>query len=404
VHLPLLPDDMGRAPRRRRLRRLGIALGSIVVFVLAVYGWAWASVGRSTMARAMVWMDADVDDRLRFPSRSIPAGPDASPLPDGVEIDLEATALDAEGSPAFDASLRANDTLAFVVVHEDRLVYERYFGGTDRRTLHTSFSVSKSLLSTLVGIAIDEGLIESVEDPITDYLPELAERDRRFERITLRDLLTMSSGLRYEEPEIPVPWGDDVFTYYGVDLRDVGLNDVHIERSPGEEWHYNNYNPLLLGMVLERVTGTSVSNYLSTRVWRPLGAEHDASWSLDSERSGFEKMESGFNATAVDYARFGLLFLHGGGWNGSRIVPEAWVEESTAADVSADPAGYYQYFWWIDPQRTERFYALGNLGQYVYVAPDADVVIVRTGREWGLDNEVWLDTFRKIADGLARPR
>jgi CubicO group peptidase (beta-lactamase class C family) len=347
----------------------------------------------------MLWLDADVGDQSRFPARSIPAGPDVSPLPAGTEVEINAPS--GTGGTGFDAFLRTNHTLAFVVVHEDRLVYERYFDGSDRDALQTSFSVAKSVASTLVGIAIDEGSIGSVDDPVTEYLPELTARDRRFERITLRDLLTMSSGLRYEEPVIPVPWGDDVATYYGVDLRDVGLNGSRIERPPGEEWHYNNYNPLLLGMVLERATGMSVSDYVATRLWQPLGAQSDATWSLDSERSGFEKMESGFNATPLDYARFGLLYLHGGEWNGTQIVPQDWVETATAADTSQDPAGHYQYFWWIDTERPGRYYGLGNLGQYVYVAPDADTVIVRSGREWGVDNDTWLATFRAIADGLS---
>ena len=283
----------------------------------------------------------------------------------------------------------------------DRLVYERYFGGSGRATLQTSFSVAKSFVSTLVGIAIDEGLIGDVDDPVTDYLPELAERDERFGRITLRDLLTMSSGLRYEEPDIPVPWGDDVVTYYGVDLRDVGINGSQIVEPPGVTWHYNNYNPLLLGMVLERATRMSVSHYMATRLWQPIGAEGDATWSLDSERSGFEKLESGLNVAPVDYARFGLLFLHDGEWNGTRIVSEEWVRAATAADMSSDPAADYQYFWWLDVARPGRFYGLGNFGQYVYVAPDADAVIVRNGSDWNIDNETWLGTFREIADQLA---
>jgi CubicO group peptidase (beta-lactamase class C family) len=389
-----------RHPRRRWLRRVVIIIGSIGVGALVVYGWALASVDRSTMARAMVWRDADVGDQYRFPFRVIPTGEDASPLPAGPEVAIDASTAGGEGG--FDRFLRANDTLAFVVVHEDRLVYERSFHGSDRETRQTSFSVAKSFLSTLVGIAIDERLIGSVEDPITDYLPELAARDRRFGRITLRHLLTMSSGIRYDEPTVPVPWGDDVVTYYDVDLRDAGLNETEIEHTPGVEWHYNNYHPLLLGMVLERVTGMSVSDFAATRLWQPLGAEHDATWSLDSERSGFEKMESGLNAAPVDYARFGLLFLHRGTWNGMRIVSEDWVEAATAADATTDPAEDYQYFWWVDLERPGRFYALGNLGQYVYVAPDADAVIVRNGSEWGVDNDTWLDAFREIADELTR--
>jgi CubicO group peptidase (beta-lactamase class C family) len=388
--------------RRRWLRRLAIAAGALVLVAGGVYAWALTSVDSSTTARAMVWRDADVGDQHRFPSRAIPAGDEASPLPEGPEIDLSEAVPDGQGAGAdFDSFLRRNETLAFVVVHRDRLVYERYFGGSDRATRQTSFSVAKSFLSTLIGIAIDEELIGDVDDPVTDYLPELAERDERFGRITLRDLLTMSSGLRYEEPDIPVPWGDDVVTYYGVDLRDVGIDGSEIVERPGVTWHYNNYNPLLLGMVLERATRVSVSEYMATRLWQPLGAEADATWSLDSDRSGFEKLESGLNVAPVDYARFGLLFLHEGEWNGTRIVSEEWVRAATAADTSTDPAGDYQYFWWVDVERPGRFYGLGNLGQYLYVAPDADAVIVRNGSDWNIANDTWLGTFRVIADQLA---
>ncbi|HEY9377585.1 MAG TPA: serine hydrolase [Jiangellaceae bacterium] len=306
----------------------------------------------------------------------------------------------AEAGGDFDAFLRRSDTLAFVVVQSDRLVYERYLDGSGPQTLETSFSVAKSVLSTLVGIAIDEGAIGSVEDPVTDYIPELAERDPRFEQITLRHLLTMSSGLRYQEQDLPLPWGDDIATYYGADLREVALNGTEIERPPGGEWLYNNYNPLLLGMVLERATATSVSEYMASRLWQPLGAEHDATWSLDSEESGFEKMESGLNASAADFARFGALFLHDGEWNGTQIVTDDWVRAATAADNTTDPAADYQYFWWVDLDRPGRFYGLGNYGQYVYVAPDTDAVVVRLGRDWGVDNDTWLEMLRHVADEL----
>ena len=143
---------------------------------------------------------------------------------------------------------------------------------------------------------------------------------------------------------------------------------------------------------------------MATRLWQPLGAEADATWNLDSERSGFEKLESGLNARAVDYARFGLLFLHNGEWNGRRIVSEDWVRAATGADPTTGPASYhgYGYFWWIDVERPGRFYALGKYGQYIYVAPDADAVVVRLGRDWGIGNTTWLATFRDIADQLER--
>jgi CubicO group peptidase (beta-lactamase class C family) len=391
-----------RRDGRRWVRRSVAVATALVLAVLALYGWAWSSVDRSSIARAMWWMEADIGDQYRFPTRPIPAGDDPSPLPAGAELDLPAPAVaTAAGGAALDGFLRRTETLAFLVVHDDRMVYERYFGGADRRTLQTSFSVAKSFVSTLVGIAIDEGLIHSVSDPVTEYVPELAKRDPRFDRITLRDLLAMSSGIRYEEHSLPLPWGDDVNTYYGTDLRDLALSETEIERPPGQQWLYNNYNPLLLGLVLERATGMSVSEYMATRLWQPLGSEFDATWSLDSERSGFEKMESGLNAAPVDYARFGELFIHNGEWNGTRIVSEEWVRAATAADATGDPAEHYQFFWWIDTERPGRFYALGNFGQYIYVAPDARTVIVRNGRDWGVDNGTWLAAFREIADRLA---
>jgi CubicO group peptidase (beta-lactamase class C family) len=394
-----LPTPRKR-PRRRWLRRLTAGVVAAALLVAAMYAWAWASVDRSSIARAMWWTESDVGDQFRFPSRTIPTGGEVSQLPRGIEIDPPAPPPGAPGDGTFDRFLQETDTLAFLIVDEDRLVYERYFGGADRQTRQTSFSVAKSFLSTLVGIAVDEGLIGSVSDPVTDYVPELAERDPRFERITLSDLLTMSSGIRYEEQTLPLPWGDDVNTYYATDLRDLALNGTEIERPPAQEWHYNNYNPLLLGLVLEHATGMSVSDYMATRLWQPLGAEADATWSLDSERSGFEKMESGLNATPADYARFGQLYLHDGEWNGQRIISEEWVRAATAAESTGDPAAHYQYFWWIDVERPGRFYALGNFGQYIYVAPDADTVIVRFGSDWGAQNAAWLDTFRSIADEL----
>jgi CubicO group peptidase (beta-lactamase class C family) len=385
--------------KRRWLRRVVVGVAAVLLVAVGIYGWAAASVQRSSIARAMWWRDADVGDQFRFPSRAIPAGVEPSPLPSGTELDLSSIAGPTGGS--VEELLGDTDTLAFLVVHDDTLVAERYFEDARRDTLQTSFSVAKSFLSTLVGIAIDDGAIHSVTDPVTEYVPELAQRDSRFDQITLQDLLTMSSGIRYEEQSLPLPWGDDVNTYYATDLRDLALNGTQIERAPGQEWHYDNYNPLLLGLVLERATGMSVSEYMAGRLWQPLGAEVDATWSLDSDADGFEKMESGLNAAPVDYARFGELFLHGGRWNGTQILSSGWVREATAADTSTDPAAHYQYFWWIDTARPGRFYALGNLGQYIYVAPDADTVIVRFGSDWGVSNGTWLETFRGIADQLA---
>ncbi|HEX6587016.1 MAG TPA: serine hydrolase, partial [Solirubrobacterales bacterium] len=292
------------------MRRVGLVLLALAALAGALYGSAHLLTGSSGLARAVVWGESDIEDRHRFPTREIRAGEDTWPLPRGsAGIRLE-------------EFLEERSTRAFIVLHRGRIVYERYFNGGSRDELETSFSVAKSFLSTLIGIAIDEGAISGLDEPITRRLPELRERDPRFARIRIRDLLSMSSGIRYEEDGMP--WSDDTVTYYGTDLREEALGDTEVERAPGMGWHYNNFNPLLLGLILERATRMRVARYMETQLWRPIGAEADASRSLDSEDSGFEKMESGINARARDFARFGLLMLRQGRAESGRVVKRGW--------------------------------------------------------------------------------
>lgn len=154
------------------------------------------------------------------------------------------------------------------------------------------------------------------------------------------------------------------------------------------------------GLILERATDRPVATYLSQKIWQPLGMETNGSWSLDSEESGFEKMESGINGRAIDFAKFGRLYLNQGEWNGKQVVPASWVEESTRVDTTTDPADFYQYFWWVDVARSERgrFMARGNLGQFIYVVPDKDLVIVRMGESFGYNR--WPELLRSIADNV----
>ncbi len=384
---------------RRRRGRTVTALVAVLAFLAVTGGglqlWALATLDSSAVARAVVWRDADVDDWRRFPALPVPAGPRTlqlrpGSLPTGV---LDEVTLPGGTTEDLDALLERTGTQAFLVLRGDELVVERYLHGGSREATQTSFSVAKSILSTLVGIAVDRGEIGSLDDPVTAYVPELLDRDEDFARVTLRSLVTMSSGLRYEEHGLP--WSDDSVTYYSPDLRATALS-VEIDEAPGLRWHYDNYNPLLVGLVLERATGTPVADYASEVLWQPLGAEADASWSADSEEHGFPKMESGFNARAVDYARFGYLFAHEGRVGDRQVVPAAWVAEATARDTSADPAEHYQYWWWVDTEREGRFSARGNKGQYVYVDPTTDVVVVRMGRDHGIDD--WPAVLRDVAD------
>jgi CubicO group peptidase (beta-lactamase class C family) len=157
-----------------------------------------------------------------------------------------------------------------------------------------------------------------------------------------------------------------------------------------------------VGLILERATGMSVSGYLQEKLWKPMGMEADGSWSLDSTQSGFEKMESGLNARARDFGRFGMLFAKEGRWEGEQLISQGWIEQSTRADTSTDPSQGYQYFWWVDtPAATNHFSARGNYGQYIYVAPEKDLVIVRLGKEEGEQGyDYWIELFEDLSTKL----
>ena len=362
--------------------------------------------------RLLRWGDADVYDYQKFPERMIPA----SSEPFRFDVDLAETAVSTQFSSNpiidgdFEQFLIDTGTQAFLVIQNDTILYETYFNGASRDSIVTSFSMAKSYASTLVGIAIAEGHIQSVDDPITDYLPELVNRDPAFANITIRDLLLMSSGIHYAE--FPFVNGDDAKTYYYPDLRDLALNQTEIDGTPGETFLYNNYHPLLLGMILERATGMPVADYLAQKIWQPIGAEFDGSWSLD-ERS-FEKMESGINGRAVDFAKFGRLILHQGNWNGDQIVPATWIKDATNPDPSrtghyysdgfyeAFPNGYYKYMWWglTRDDAANDFAALGNHGQFIYLSPHKNLIIVRHGEKYGIPASAWMQLFYEYASGI----
>lgn len=389
----------------------------VVVAILAgVFAVAWLGAhlftADSQLARAIAWMDADIDDYRRFPMRPVA---NAAPR---FDFRRPSAAMSARHAPAFaevevaegkttsmqrlDVFLERSDTVAFLVIKDDTLLYERYFNGYDHDSTVTSFSIAKSFVSALVGIAIAEGRIGSVEDPVTKYVPELLDRDPRFRQVTLHHLLTMASGIRYEQSG--TPWGDDARTYYGTDLRALALSSP-ITGAPGQVFNYNNYHPLLLGLVLERATGQPVAKYLEEKLWKPLGMEAPGSWSLDSERHGFEKMESGINARAIDFAKFGRLYLDRGNWNGVQLVPADWVEVSTRFDAVTDPAPFYQYFWWVNPDAGTHFFASGNHGQKIYVMPEQRLIFVRFGksdpyRQW---EALFEAMARRIAEAEREP-
>lgn len=403
----------------RWIKRAGVGVG-VIVGVLVLWLGAGAIVYSPTyVSRVLTSRKSSVEDYLaRFPQRSLTAA--ATPFTFAKSESPEAKPLleSAFETSDLDGFLAATDTQALIVIKDDAVLYEGYAQGFDRGSMATSFSVAKSFDSTLIGMAIDEGFIHSVEDPITDYLPELLKRDPAFGAITIRDLLLMASGLDFHELRWWLFNGDDPLTTYYPNQREIALNNTNIVDPPGQYFLYNKYHPQLLGMILERSTGMSVTEYTQTRLWDRIGMEYDGAWALDSDESGFEKMEAGLNARPIDYAKLGRLFLNDGKWDGEQVLSAAWVEEATSLDPATQNAdyyshawgpwvydgghGYYKYMWygWLRDDGPADIMAEGDHGQYIYLSPANNVIIVRNGNEYGMPSKDWVDAFYQVAGEL----
>jgi CubicO group peptidase (beta-lactamase class C family) len=334
---------------------------------------------------------SNITDHRIFPSRPLPASPQpfrfteaASPTP---------SALKSLNLTRLDSILQATPTVAFLIIRNDSLLFEQYFRKYEASSTVASFSMAKSYTSALIGIAIQEGHIRSVDDKITDYITELADKPG-FDKITVRHLLQMTSGIRSNESYYN-PFGQAARIYYGRRLRQY-LRRLRTDYPPGTRFAYRSINTQLLGLIVERATKRNVTDYLNEKLWQPMGMEYDASWSIDRKKNGLEKTFCCLNAKARDFAKFGRLYLNRGNWNGKQLVPENWVDASTRIDTTAGSAWFYQYQWWITNKQQRNYEANGLHGQYIYVCPSKKLVIVRLGKENGKKMN-WERLFESIA-------
>lgn len=322
---------------------------------------------------------------------------------------------------AMEQQAAADGSVALLVAQRGRIVYERYFNGYDASSVATSFSMAKSVVSLLVGIAIDEGRIAGVDEPVTRYLPELLANDPRFARITLRHLLSMRSGIAFDEG-YGSPFTEAARFYLTPDLkREVAK--LRIEGDPDRAYAYKSGDTQLLGMVVERAVGMPLAAYVQSRLWQPLGAVHDASWSLDSRASGVARAFCCLNARAEDYLRIGQLVLQQGVWDGRRIVSAAWLERSMAAQQGlpgSDEAAqrnierpgqrqqaFYAWQWRRRPappavdttpaQPGTAVYAQGLYAQILLIDPVTQTVALRLGQRNGDRHwPTWLDEVARL--------
>ena len=344
------------------------------------------------VGRFVYYNFANITDHKIFPSRPLQN--------DSVKFHFKTAAVPFAPKKAtmggkditFEDYLTQTGTVAFLIIKNDTIQYENYFNDYSRESIVASFSMAKSVTSILVGCAIDDGFILSVDEPVVKYVPELKENGFT-EKLTIKHVLQMMSGIRFEE-SYSNPFGDAATYYYGTNLRKA-ISKMKPLYEPGTKFAYSSGDTQLLGLILERsLKGKTITSYLEQKLWKPLGMEYDASWSLDRKKDGLEKTYCCINARALDFAKIGRLYLKKGNWNGTQIVSKKWVDESTTADKGPNDVNYYKYQWWLSEDGA--FAAEGILGQYIYVNPAKKVIIVRLGERKG--NDGWEDLFQTIAN------
>ena len=292
--------------------------------------------------------------------------------------------------------LQTHQVRSFLILRRDTLLYEYYAQDLSANSIHPSYSIAKSFTSVLVGIAIDEGHIQSEEDLVISYLPELKTytTDERLNQLKIKHLLNHTSGIHYRLET-------DAKIYYGRNLM-RGIKGLKFDHQPGTYQHYLNINIQLLGLVLQNATQKQPSAYLEEKIWKPLGMCNDAIWSTD-RKDELEKTYCCLGATALDYAKFGRLFLKKGVWEDKRIVSEAWYNKSIARDTSEGSSFNYNYSWYIGLKEYGDFMAIGLYKQHIYVHPKKEIIIISLNdREKPLKAERvnWWHIFRQLVDQL----
>jgi CubicO group peptidase (beta-lactamase class C family) len=377
------------------------ALAALLAFT-PVPLWLVLQGGRST-----------IDDHRHMAAQPIARADAASPLPAAPAPLRWPGGLDAA---AAEADLAARGTVALLVARRGQLVYERYFDGFAAERPVAVFSVAKSVVSLLLGQAIADGHIGGVDEPVTRHLPELAAQHPGFAQVTLRHLLAMRSGIDFDEG-YRSPTSDAARFYLGADLR-AEVARLRIAGPPNQLHKYQSGDTQLLAQVIERASGQSLAAYAQRRLWQPLGAEFDASWSTDA--AGQVRAFCCLNVRARDLLRLGLMVAADGHWNGRQIVDAGWLRQSTAAMSGlpgvADPAwrnierphapeaAFYAWQWRVRPlpgvrplQPGRMVYAQGLHGQILLIDGDSQTVVLRLGRRQSDRHwPTWIDELVRL--------
>jgi CubicO group peptidase (beta-lactamase class C family) len=277
------------------------------------------------------------------------------------------------------------ESTALLVIQDDSIVFEKYYNDGSDTTHSGSFSVAKSFIGTLIGIAVKKGFIKSIDEPVANYLPDFKTDGK--EKITIRHCLMMSSGLSWDEAYASA-FSITTEAYYGTDLRGT-ISRLKAAEAPGVFFSYKSGDTQVLSLVLAKATGKSTTEFMQDELWSKIGSESDAWWSLD-DKGGVEKAYCCIYATARDFARLGKLYLNRGKWNGEQILDEAYVQSALKPNRLLDketsiPTDTYGLQWWIYPNHYGKsvYYARGILGQYIIIIPESKTIIVRLGHKRG---------------------
>lgn len=399
---------------RKKFRYLVLTIIIILLFSFLILCLITAQMySPKYLCRVLTHWDSDIADCDYFPKREISAGESAYQYTYNLQSDLENIDIAYKNGDYLPLTefVSVTDTTSFIIVKNDTVIYEQYANGYTKDSVNTSFSMSKSVVSLLIGKAIEDGYIQDVHQPISDFIPELL--DTKVGSVTIEELLLMRSDIEYDETK-PLWFGDDALTYWHPNLRKLALENTKISTDKNANtFCYNNYHPLLLGIVLEKSTGMYVSDYFAEKIWKPIGAEYNASWSLDSEEYKFEKLESGINFRAIDFVKIGSMVLHNGNWNGTQIIDKNWLSESTLSEFPLNFQEYentfledrnigYKYMWYSLPAKSNNQFdivAWGKSDQVLYISPENNIVILRTGKSDGGVSD-WIKILQSIANEL----
>ncbi len=351
-------------------------------------------LGGCTLVRAVRYWGPDVRDADRFPSRVLTPAPSPSSLVvASLFIELDSLPLRSGGKIDFEDYLEAINTASLVVLRGDTIVYEYYGEDYAASKPVMAYSVTKSITSALVGIALEEGLISSINDPVTRYVDM---EEPGWDSVRIGHLLQMTSGMDYDESEKPS--SHNAKFYYGNALRKK-TRSLKLKGEPGYDFEYASGNTQLLGLVLEQaIAPKNLTEYLEEKIWHPMGARYGGSWSIDKPKSGIEKTFCCLSATARDLLRFGMLYRDSGRMGQQQIIPEDWVAASIVADSSYGGTDIYQYQWWLPGTGEGDFLAEGIINQFIYIHPEHDLVIVKQSDGYGVWNK-W-KFFHRLVEEL----